>query len=336
MRDIRRGRLTLRASADTAAWDELVAGHPNGTPFHLSGFLTAVGGAYGLDVHLALAELDGEVVGAMPMLVRVREPFALVNHRLPIPYLGPLLPPECGLDALVPAVRRYLRPRGLLHLGVKSAVPLDPPRRPGWESMDGYVKAVIPVADRDDDALLGQFSSSLRSSTRRALRDGLETGEATRQEIEEHLTDWANAPFVRQGLPPQWPAGLHLAVFDQLTASGAALSTAVRRDGELVALALDLHTGENLIGWEMGLSPAGRSAGATSLICLAGLRRARQLGCAGYDVLGAPNAGIAEYKRGLGAEFRPCGVARWASPLLPWGKRVIGLAGRRPTTAAPR
>jgi CelD/BcsL family acetyltransferase involved in cellulose biosynthesis len=325
--------LTLHASTHTAAWDLLVGGHPNGTPFHLSGFLTAVGGAYGLQVHLAVAEIDGEVVGAVPLLVRVREPFVLVNHRLPIPYLGPLLPPECGLDAVVPAVRRYLRPRQLLHLGVKSVAPLTPPRQPGWESMDGYVKAVIPVADRDDDALLGQFTSSQRTAVRRALRNGLETAAATRQEIADHLTDWANAPFIRQGLPPQWPAGLHLAVFDQLAAAGAALPTAVRRDGELVALALDLRTGENLIGWEMGMSPEGRAAGAASLICLAGLRRARELGCAGYDVLGAPNAGIADYKRSLGAEFQPCGVARWASPLLPWGKRLIGLAGRVPAEA---
>jgi hypothetical protein len=66
------------------------------------------------------------------------------------------------------------------------------------------------------------------------LNNGLTAGEATRQEIAECMTPWANKPLLRQGEPPRWPAGAHLAFYDRLAPTGVCTTTAVRRDGTLL------------------------------------------------------------------------------------------------------
>lgn len=317
----KQGRLVLRRAAPEA-WDDVVAGHPDATPFHLAAFLSTAGRHLGLRTDLTVLEADGRVIGAVPLLIRARGPLALVNHRLPFPYLGPLLPPGWSPDAVLSAIRRHLRPQVLLSYGVESVGPLMPTPAPGWEYRDDFESAVIVLKGRDDDALLGRFDALQRANVRRGIRRGFETGPATRQDVAEHLASWSAAAFARQGLPPRWPAGAQVAIYDQMAASGRVLATAARRDGELLGVTVDFSWADRVYAWEIGLNPTGRAAGVAPVLSYAAVCRARDLGAAEMDILGAPNEGIARYKRSLGAEFRPRGVARWASPLLPWGKRV--------------
>src|SRR3712207_6776319 len=100
---VRRKGFVLRATTDAAYWDRLVSAHPGGTPFHLSAFLTTAAEVLHLQAEFLVAERDGAVVGAVPLLIRRIGPFVLVNHRLPFPYLGPLLFAECTLDEVVAA-----------------------------------------------------------------------------------------------------------------------------------------------------------------------------------------------------------------------------------------
>src|SRR3954452_23472987 len=81
----RNGGIRLRSSTDDEAWDDLVAGHANGTAFHRAQFLRTVGPLLGLQVDLAIAEADGAAVGVVPMLLRSVGPFVVVNHALPFP-----------------------------------------------------------------------------------------------------------------------------------------------------------------------------------------------------------------------------------------------------------
>lgn len=312
----------LRPAAP-AAWDEFVAAHPRATPFHLAAFLTTAGRCLDLRTHLTFAEADGRVIGAVPLLVRSHGPFALVNHRLPVPYLGPLLDPGYGPETVLPAVRRFLRPQPLLHLAVQSVDPYRPaPRGAGWTCDPDLDSYVVPVEGRDDDGLLALFAGSRRSKLRRALRAGLTAGPATREEVAELLPRWSAEAFRRQGLPPDWPEGSHLALYDALAPTGAVLASAVRRDGEPLLVSFDLCSAGRLIGWLIGTSEAGRAADATLVMYLHLARTARDAGIAGVDLLGSPTDGIAAFKRSLGAQPRPRGVARWDSPLLPVGKRL--------------
>ena len=315
-------------------WDAVVAAHPAGTPFHLAGFLTTVGRCLGLQVHLTLAEADGEVIGAVPLLVRSVGPLALVNHRLPFPYLGPLLSPGYGPESVLPAVRRYLRPQPVLSLAVQSVDPFPAPAGPGWTYDPGYDSSVMTVAGKDDDELMAMLSSNRRTRLRRALRRGVTAGPATREELVEHLPRWSAEAFERQGLPPRWPDGAHAALYDALAPTGVVLSSAVRQGDQLLLVSFDLLFGDRLIGWEIGNSAAGRAADATLVLYLHLARRARDAGAGLVDLLGSPNENIAEFKRSIGAAPRPRGMARWDSPLLPVGKRLVRQHWLRPVVGA--
>jgi hypothetical protein len=312
---LRATHLRLHPSGDDSAWDDVVSKHPDGTAFHLSGFLRTASTLLGRRVDLLMAEADGEVVGVVPLLIRAVGPAVAVNYRPPFPYLGPLLPPECSLGAVVAAVRRAVRPRTLVHLGVQSTSPIPVPAGRGWQG-DDYESAIVPVGGKDDDELLGQMARTQRNTVLRAAEQGLTAGPATREEI-DRLTAWAGATMVRQGLRPRWPAGTHLRLFDALAPTGVAHATAVHRDGDLLAVSLDMLVGGRLIGWEIGISEEGRALGASSLLINAVLRSARDNGAVEVDLLGAPTPGVARYKRSLGAEIRPRSAVSWSSRLLP-------------------
>jgi CelD/BcsL family acetyltransferase involved in cellulose biosynthesis len=325
------GRLRLRPGTDERAWDAQVRAHPDGTAFHLAGFLRTAAPLLGCRLHLTVAEADGQVVGGVPLLVRSAGPGVLVNHAVPFPYLGPLLTPEFSPDAVGAAVRAYLRPRPVVHLGLQALSPQTLRGTRGWVHKDGWRSAVVPVAGQDDDALLARLSRQQRGKVRRALELGLEAGPATREEIAA-LTPWAAETLARQGLPPHWRAGAHVRLYDALSAAGTASATAVRREGKLLAVSLDAVLGDLMIGWEMGMDEEGRRAGASLVLHVANMRRARDSGAAEFDMLGTPTPGIAHYKRSLGAQLRPRGVAHWEPGWLPPRRhlrRAAALLGRR-------
>jgi hypothetical protein len=333
-REIRSGRLVLRPGADPQAWDQLVTAHPDATPFHLSTFLTTAGRLLGLDVHLAVAEVDGQVVGVVPLLVRSRGPFALVNHHLPFPYLGPLVRMDHPLEELRDAVRRYLAPRTVLRASFEWRRPVAEVAGPHWLLETDYTSAFVPVAGLDDEALLARLARDPRSRYRRAVREGVVAGPAAPEEVAGHLSRWNDEVFARQGLPPRWPTEAQFELHQQLQPSGVSHATALRRDGELLGVEVSLLLNGQLIGWEMGVSEAGRRANAGVVLQVHAMRNARDLGAKELDMLGAPTEGIAHYKRGLGAEFRRRGVARWESPLV-GGLRLAGRAtALLPTRAA--
>jgi hypothetical protein len=323
--------LRLRTSTDDRAWDDFVTGHPEGTAFHLSRFLRTAAPLLGQRAHLAVAEADGEVVGVVPMLLRSVGPSLLVNYWPRFPYLGPLLRPGFSAEVVLAAAVRHLRPRPVLHVGLRSTTPFPVPDRSGW-TRDNYNSAIVQIGGRDDDALLALLTRTQRNTVRRAVQHGLVTGPATRLEISLHLGSWANGALARQGLPPRWPAGSHEKLYDALAPSGVCVATAVRRDDTPLAVSLDMRLGRRLIGWELGVAEEGRAVGASPLLITAVMRRARDLGAAEFDMLGAPTPGIAQHKRSLGAEICPSGAAHWSPAWLPSRRFVRRLSGLLPTT----
>jgi hypothetical protein len=325
------GRIALRPLDDPGWWDGFVAGHADGTPFHLTGFLLPYARLFSLKPVLAQALLDDEPVGVVPLLVRRWGPVALVNHGLAFPYLDPLLPDGMSVADVLPAIRRHLRPWPVARYTVRSVRDQVVANGRGWRSLPGFPSAVLPVEASAQGDVTASFDKNQRKILRRAERDGVVTGPATRDEIAEHMTPWATLPYLRQGRAPGWPAGAHLALYDALAPSGVAEARAVRRNGEVLALIINLRLNGRLIHWEMGLSEAGRQIGASTLMAADGLRRARETGCTVFDLLGCPTPGIATFKRSLGAELQPRGVAQWTSsaiPTMPWAQQTIRRAVR--------
>jgi len=96
--------------------------------------------------------------------------------------------------------------------------------------------------------------------------------------------------------------------------------------------------GQLMVGCSLGLSQQGRSLGASVVLHVANMRRARDLGAVDFDTLGVPTAGIAHYKRGLGAEFRQRGYAQWEPSWLPSRRYLRFISARLPArrAAAPK
>jgi CelD/BcsL family acetyltransferase involved in cellulose biosynthesis len=212
---------------------------------------------------------------------------------------------------------------------MQAVSPFPQPGLRGWERRETWSAAIVPTAGKDDDEQLGMLSRQQRGKVRRAVDQGLVAGPATRDEVAQ-LTGWVQSTFARQGLPPRWPAGAHQSIYDALVPTGACTATAVRRNGTLLAVSLDMVLGDLMIGWEMGMSDEGRSAGASLILHTANMRRARDLGVSEFDMLGAPTPGIAHYKRSLGADLRTRGYAQWEPGWLP-SRRYL----RRVSTLLP-
>jgi hypothetical protein len=309
--------LRLSPSRDDRLWDDLVVRHQAGTAFHLSRFLRTAAALLGQRAHLTFAEADGEIVGVVPMLVRGIGPLLLVNCSARFPYLGPLLPPDFSMDTVLGAVQRYFRPRPVLCLGMQSTDSIAVPDRRGWMPDDDACSAILTMGDKGDDALLGLFAPNQRRRLRRAAEEGIVAGAATRPEVVEHLQPLVNDTLARNSKRPTWPASSHVRFYDVLAPTGVCLATAVRKDGKVLAISLDMLLGRRLVAWEMGISREGRMLGASPVLAAAVMRRARNLGATEFDMLGAPTPGIATYKRSLGAELRPRTAAHWTAPWLP-------------------
>jgi Acetyltransferase (GNAT) domain len=335
--DVRHGpTLRLSSSRDYRLWDDLVVRHHAGTAFHLSRFLRTAAPMLGQREHLTLAEADGEIVGVVPMLVRGVGPLLLVNCSAWFPYLGPLLPPDFSMDTVLAAVQRYFRPRQVLGLGIQSTDSIAVPHRRGWTPHD-VCSAILTVEDKSDDTLLGLLAPNQRRRLRRAAEEGIVASAATRREVVEHLQPLVNDTLARNSMRPSWPASSYVRFYDVLAPTGVCLATAVRKDGKVLAISLDMLLGRRLVAWEMGISSEGRVLGASPVLAAAVMRRARNLGATEFDMLGAPTPGIATYKRSLGAELRPRTAAHWTAPWLPPYRHLRRLSSMvfRPCHEAP-
>lgn len=143
--------------ADEGSWNRFVEGHPQGSPFHLTGWSRAVGEGLGHHARHLIAIEDGRVRGVMP-LIMVRS--SLTGCRMvstPLAgYGGPLADDPTVADALVGRARRLTRevsadhlelhferedrvpqaarslPTGALHCTFREELPDDPADVIGW------------------------------------------------------------------------------------------------------------------------------------------------------------------------------------------------------------
>jgi FemAB-related protein (PEP-CTERM system-associated) len=151
-----------------AAWDATVRGLPGWTPFHLSGWTSAIRAVHGHRAVRLAATVDGEVRGVLP-LVPITSP-VFGRYLVSLPYGnfgGPL-----GDDAVIPAlaeaaVREADRLRADL-LELRSDRPL-PIAMPTSSRRITVVLDLQPTAE----AQMKAFDAKVRSQARRAEKDGV-------------------------------------------------------------------------------------------------------------------------------------------------------------------
>jgi GNAT superfamily N-acetyltransferase len=300
VRRLREGSVTLVPLKSRSDWETACSTFTDATAFHDYDFLETVASPLKCSFVPLGVFYRGQQVGLAPLLVKKLGPFCTINWA-PFPYLGPLVPRE-----LLPATLRALRTearrrRALNHQQSFSAQVSD-------KGLCGFAGStdrtfVIPLSGRSDQDLLAAMHTTRRRDIGRAQRSGFEVCEAHADDFA--LMDvWLGQLYAAQDMPAMYPAGTYARLFRVLRDAPGSIFSAVRLDGQTVAVQIAFSTARRAFGWQLATDPAYRSKGPMDLLIWHALRRARDAGALEYDLVGAPNEGIALYKSRFGATER--------------------------------
>ena len=298
--------IRLAPASSAEEWDQACAAAAGATVFHSYDFLRSVAPPLQCRFVPLLVLLHGRTAGAAPLLIKRLGPFSTINW-VPFPYLGPLVP-----EPLVPATLRALRAearrrRALNHQQSFCQAIADP-------GPDGFAAGtertfVIPLSGRTDEDLLAGMHNGHRWQIRRARRAGIEVHPAQPGDF-QLLDTWLGQMYSERGLRNGYPPGAALRVFQGLGAGSRSFSQAARIGERTVAVQLALADSRQALGWQIGVDPAYRADRPQALLVWRALQHARDLGIGEFDLVGAPNDGIATYKRRFGARERRYTVLR--------------------------
>lgn len=290
--------LTVReASGEDQRIDAFVRGHPDATPFHLTGWTRAVERGCGQRGRFLIVERDGAIVGYLP-LTEVRSPLfgeALVSAGFAV---GGGIIGE-GVEPLAAAARAIGYPSVELRGG---ALPAD------WAIDDAtYLGFVRPIA-ADDEAELLNIPRKQRAEVRKALANDLEVVTGGLALADEHYRIYAES--VRNLGTPVFPRALFRAVLETMDAD----VLTVRHEGRAVAGVLSLYFNGTVYPYWGGGTEAARGLRANDRMYFALMAHARARGCTQFD-FGRSKAGTgpAAFKKNWGFVGTPLRYAKWSS-----------------------
>jgi hypothetical protein len=294
------GAVLLARAGSQEEWEDVCAGYPDATAFHRYDFLQSVAPSLRCQFLPLMVMFRKQVVGVAPLLVKRLGPFTSINYA-PFPYLGPLVPPElipATLSALSVKARRL---RALNHQQ-SFARPIPADSANGFTSVTDRT-FVIPLDGRSDEELLAAMSSSRRQQISRATRRGFEICPADAADF-RLMEAWLRQVFAAQGLRPEYRPGTYERMFGVLQNAPGSVLHAVRLDGRTVAVDVSFSNGRRAFGWQAAVDPSYRAKHPQVLLVWHRLQWARDTGAVEFDTVGAPNEGIATYKRSFGAVER--------------------------------
>jgi CelD/BcsL family acetyltransferase involved in cellulose biosynthesis len=318
----------LERTESASEWEDACARCTGATAFHRHDFLHSVAPLIDCEFVPLMVRSGEQVVGVAPLLVKRLGPFCSINW-VPFPYLGPLVPPELIPATLSALSLRARRLRAINHQQSFAEVVPDGTAG-GFTPVTGRT-FIVPLAGRSDHDLLASMHSTRRQQISRAQRHGFEVCPAEPADF-QLMELWAGQVFAGQGLPPAYPDGTYAQMFSLLNSAPGSAFHAVRLDGQTVAVDISFISGGRAFGWQGGVNPSCRSKHPQVLLVWHRLQWARSMGAIEFDMVGAPNEGIAQFKRHFGALERPYTVLlRQARPHRIAQSALARLKSRQPT-----
>jgi CelD/BcsL family acetyltransferase involved in cellulose biosynthesis len=319
------GTVLLARAGSQGEWEDACAAFPDVTAFHRYDFLQSVAPSLRCQFMPLTVMFRGQVVGVAPLLVKRLGPFTSINYA-PFPYLGPLVPPEL-IPATLSALRlKARRLRALNHQ--QSFAQLVPADSAGGFTSVADRTFVIPLDGRSDEELLAAMSSSRRQQIFRAIRRGFEICPADPADF-RLMEVWLRQVFAAQGMRPEYRPGVYERMFGALKDAPGSVLHAVRLDGRTVAVDISLSNGRRAFGWQAAVDPSYRSKHPQVLLVWHRLQWARDTGAIEFDTVGAPNEGIATYKRSFGAVERRYTVLHTQAGPYRMANSALGQVRRR-------
>lgn len=328
----------LHDARDCARLDAFVRAHPEGTPFHLTGWGRAVAAGCGQRAHCLVAErADGSIAGLLPLTEIRSFLFGRVLVSSGFGVGGGILAEDAAATrVLTDAGWAMAQQLGCPTMELRGgAAPGE-----GWATDDEtYLGFARPLA-ADDEAELAAITRKHRAEVRKGLAGDLQVACGGPDQLAAHYATYAES--VRNLGTPVFPRRLFSEVLNAFGADADILTVSHR--GAPVAAVLSLYMNGTVYPYWGGGTHEARSLRANERLYFALMGHARALGCTRFD-FGRSKAGTgpAAYKKNWGFEPQPLryfkrsadGVApRDVNPLSPRYQARIAAWKKLPGWAA--
>ncbi len=329
-------RLKLNLAHGQSEW-ELHAADPGATAFHGWEWLTWVAPLLGCRFVPLVVRQGATVIGLAPMLTHRRLAFRTANI---VPFhLGPVVPPE-HLSEASTLIRQWARRHGVVSFELAAhptaGAPMDAFTRAGLTACTDETY-LIDLKRTSIEVVWASLGSDARGAVRRSVTRGVSVRASTPDEL-RHVLPTIHTEVVNGRAGYAARIGAQLAEGEP--PFPARCATAVLGDRP-VGMSIAIG-GPNAAGWLGGVLQDAQATQANAALIWDAVEWAYAQGYDWLDMLGAPNAGIAAYKRKFKPQVLPHPVGTWAAPGVVAAVRVqtrmrsSTTSNRKPTLAGDR
>jgi hypothetical protein len=309
--DGRGAGVSLPRTRDAGEWNTLLH-QAGGTAYHSWEWLDWIAPLLSSTFVPLVVSREGRPVGVAPMLLRRHLGMATANL-VPFSYLGPVVPGSL-VGETTRAVLRWARQHHVLRMELCLHPRLPAPEgafASGGLTEETVDTFVIDLEGRDEAELFAALSSDARNAVRRSLRKGVSIRTSTAGDLRTVL------PQVHQeslGGAASYAPALGAALARNESPLPVRCATAVV-DGRAVGVSVTIG-GQSAIGWLAAVYRADQHTQANTALVWDAITWAAGRECVQLDMCGAPDDGIAAYKRKFKPRVERHLVGRWEAPGL--------------------
>ncbi|WP_336023538.1 GNAT family N-acetyltransferase [Halobellus salinisoli] len=307
--------IDVRTLHDDEAWNRLVDRAGGATPFHRREALDVFADHTGTTLHPLVGYKGEEPVGLLPIFELRKGPLTAAFSPPPgrkIPYLGPVVLRKAGakqrthekshrrfVDAALAYLDDEINPR---YVNVRPPVAYHDPRPFLWTGFDATPRYTYHVdLDRPTDEILSAVSSDLRSNVRNTDETSYQIDTVGRSGI-SHVVEFAQERHAEQdvsyGVTVPFVHDLARALPEHLAAY---VCTAA---GEFAGGAIVLVDDDTVYRWQ-SVVDVESPVPAHDLLDWHLIERGIERGCDRYDLVGANNPRLCEYKSKFAPDVAP-------------------------------
>lgn len=313
--DIEREGITVErlGDGDRDRWDGYVRQAAGTSLFHQYRALELLADRAGARLHPLVGYKGQEPVGLFPLFEITRFGVSTVSSPPPnqwVFYHGPVLLNDEKLKQRRREKRHQRFVEGCLewmdrvvapkHVNVRTHPRYHDPRPFEWNGFDvTYRYSYVVDLDRDADELQMSFSRDARQNIQQAEEAGLEVVERGTDAIEHIIRD-IQARHDEQGLSYNVTSSFVADLYRNLP-DGQIRPYVCLRDGEYLGGIIATEYGDRCACWQGGVKPSDFSVSVNELLDWHVMCEARQRDVGQYDLQGANQRAINEYK----AKFNP-------------------------------
>ena len=307
--------ISIVEERDAASWNELLAGSTQASPFHRFECLAICAEYADATLYPYVGYKGEEPVGLFPIFEIEKGPLSVAVSPVPelkIHYLGPALLNHETLKsrkleqrnrAFIEAVfERMSNDTDPRYVTVRTTPQYHDERPFLWEGYEGTGRQTYVIdLTTDRSELLASFSSDLRTNVRTDTDERFEITRATAGEI-DRIMEGVIALHEEKGVDYHLTPSFVRELFERFPEE-MIHAHVCRYDGEFCGGEISLEYDGVLYGWQ-STADVSLPVPVYDLMYWHVLQEAKSRGCTAYDLLGANNRTLAEYKSKFAPELR--------------------------------